>query len=93
MEPIGTLQTVSLGRWVNKEEWPSSSSGSCQFWAGFRRFPNGYTGVSEGEFSKEKTVVDRDRSSRIERAAQGAQGAQAQWLGMLQTLAAQIQRW
>jgi gas vesicle protein len=37
-------------------------------------------------------VVDRDRSSRIERAAQGAQGAQAEWLGMLQTLAEQIQK-
>jgi hypothetical protein len=31
-------------------------------------------------------------SSRMERAAEGAQGAQAEWLGMLQTLAEQIQR-
>jgi hypothetical protein len=37
-------------------------------------------------------VVDREMSSRIERAAEGAQGAQAEWLGMLQTLAEQIQR-
>ncbi len=37
-------------------------------------------------------MVDRDRSSRIERTAQGAQGAQAEWLGMLQGLAEQIQK-
>jgi gas vesicle protein len=59
---------------------------------GVPTFPNGYIRVSESEFRKEKTVVDRDRSSRIERAAQGAQGAQAEWLGMLQTLAEQIQK-
>ena len=37
-------------------------------------------------------MVDRDMSSQIERAAEGAQGAQAEWLGMLQTLAQQIQK-
>ena len=38
-------------------------------------------------------MVDRDRNSRIERAAEGVpQGAQAEWLGMLQTLAQQIQK-
>ena len=37
-------------------------------------------------------MVDRDMSSRMERAAEGAQGAQAEWLGMLRTLAEQIQR-
>jgi hypothetical protein len=37
-------------------------------------------------------VVDRDMSSRMERAAEGAQGAQAEWLGMLRTLAEQIQK-
>jgi uncharacterized phage infection (PIP) family protein YhgE len=36
--------------------------------------------------------VDRDMSSRMERAAEGAQGAQAEWLGMLRTLAEQIQK-
>jgi ATP-dependent Clp protease ATP-binding subunit ClpA len=36
--------------------------------------------------------MDRDVSTRMERAAEGAQGAQAEWLGMLQTLAEQIQR-
>ena len=35
--------------------------------------------------------MDRDMSSRMERAAEGAQGAQAEWLGMLRTLAEQIQ--
>jgi ATP-dependent Clp protease ATP-binding subunit ClpA len=43
-------------------------------------------------FSKEKIVIDRNSSSRMERAAEGAQGGQAEWLGMLQTLAEQIQR-
>jgi ATP-dependent Clp protease ATP-binding subunit ClpA len=37
-------------------------------------------------------VVDRDMGSRIERATEGAQGAQAEWLGMLRTLAEQIQK-
>jgi ATP-dependent Clp protease ATP-binding subunit ClpA len=37
-------------------------------------------------------VFDRNASSGMERAAEGAQGAQAQWLGMLQTLAEQIQK-
>jgi ATP-dependent Clp protease ATP-binding subunit ClpA len=36
--------------------------------------------------------MDRDARSRMERASEGAQGAQAEWLGMLQTLAEQIQR-
>jgi hypothetical protein len=31
--------------------------------------------------------MDRNASSRLEHAAQDAQGAQAQWLGMLQNLA------
>ena len=43
-------------------------------------------------FGKEKTMIDRNASSRMERAAEGAQGAQAEWLGMLQTLAEQIQK-
>jgi len=43
-------------------------------------------------FSKEKIVIDRNASSRMEHAAEGAQGAQAEWLGMLQTLAEQIQK-
>jgi len=43
-------------------------------------------------FGREKTVIDRNASSRMERAAEGAQGAQAEWLGMLQTLAEQIQK-
>jgi ATP-dependent Clp protease ATP-binding subunit ClpA len=37
-------------------------------------------------------VIDRNASSRMERAAEEAQGAQAEWLGMLQTLAEQIQK-
>jgi hypothetical protein len=37
-------------------------------------------------------VVDRDMSSRMERAAGRPEGAQAEWLGMLQTLAEQIQK-
>ena len=37
-------------------------------------------------------MIDRNASSRMERAAEGAQGAQAEWLGMLQTLAEQIQK-
>jgi ATP-dependent Clp protease ATP-binding subunit ClpA len=37
-------------------------------------------------------VVDRDMSNRMERAAEGAQGVQAEWLGMMRTLAEQIQR-
>ena len=37
-------------------------------------------------------MTDRNASSRMERAAEGAEGAQAQWLGMLQTLAEQIQK-
>ena len=36
--------------------------------------------------------MDREMSSRIEQATEGAQGAQAEWLGMLQTLAEQIQK-
>jgi excinuclease UvrABC ATPase subunit len=43
-------------------------------------------------FGKEKTVIDRNASSQMERAAEGAQGAQAEWLGMLQNLAEQIQK-
>jgi ATP-dependent Clp protease ATP-binding subunit ClpA len=37
-------------------------------------------------------MTDRSMRSQVERAAEGAQGAQAEWLGMLQTLAEQIQR-
>ncbi len=37
-------------------------------------------------------MIDRNASSRTERAAEGGQGAQAEWLGMLQTLAEQIQK-
>ena len=37
-------------------------------------------------------MVDREMSSRMERATEGAQGAQAEWLGMLQTLAEQIHK-
>jgi arsenate reductase-like glutaredoxin family protein len=37
-------------------------------------------------------VVDREVSSRIDRATEGVQGTQAEWLGMLQTLAEQIQK-
>ena len=37
-------------------------------------------------------MTDRNMRSQVERAAEGAQGAQAEWLGMLQTLAEQIQR-
>ena len=41
----------------------------------------------------EKTVMDRNTNSRIERAAQGApEGARAEWLAMLQDLAEQIQK-
>jgi ATP-dependent Clp protease ATP-binding subunit ClpA len=43
-------------------------------------------------FGKESSVIDRDAGRGMERAAEGAQGAQAQWLGMLQTLAEQIQK-
>ncbi len=37
-------------------------------------------------------MTDRNMSSQVERTAAEAQGAQAEWLGMLQTLAEQIQR-
>jgi ATP-dependent Clp protease ATP-binding subunit ClpA len=37
-------------------------------------------------------LTDRSMSSRVERAAEEARGSQAEWLGMLQTLAEQIQR-
>jgi ATP-dependent Clp protease ATP-binding subunit ClpA len=37
-------------------------------------------------------VFDSNASNPMGRAAEGAQGAQAEWLGMLQTLAEQIQR-
>jgi oligoendopeptidase F len=37
-------------------------------------------------------VMDRNASSRMEHAAQDVQGAQAEWLGMLQNLAEQIQK-
>ena len=37
-------------------------------------------------------MTDRSMSSRVEHAAEEARGSQAEWLGMLQTLAEQIQR-
>ena len=37
-------------------------------------------------------MMDRNARSRMEHAAQDAQGAQAEWLGMLQNLAEQIQK-
>jgi ATP-dependent Clp protease ATP-binding subunit ClpA len=37
-------------------------------------------------------LTDRNMSSRVEHAAEEARGSQAEWLGMLQTLAEQIQR-
>jgi ATP-dependent Clp protease ATP-binding subunit ClpA len=37
-------------------------------------------------------LTDRSMSSRVEHAAEEARGSQAEWLGMLQTLAEQIQR-
>ena len=43
-------------------------------------------------FSKERPVIDKNTSSRTERTAEGAQDAQAQWLGMLESLAEQIQK-
>jgi ATP-dependent Clp protease ATP-binding subunit ClpA len=43
-------------------------------------------------FGKERAVFDSNASNPMVRAAEGAQGAQAEWLGMLQTLAEQIQR-
>jgi excinuclease UvrABC ATPase subunit len=43
-------------------------------------------------FGKEKIVINRNASSRMERAAEGEHGAQAEWLGMLQNLAEQIQK-
>ena len=38
-------------------------------------------------FGKERAVFDSNASNPMGRAAEGAQGAQAEWLGMLQTLA------
>src|SRR5918998_1688680 len=43
-------------------------------------------------FEKERTMTDRNVSGRMERAREGAQGNQAEWLGMLETLAEQIQK-
>ena len=37
-------------------------------------------------------MTDGNMSGRAERAAEEARGTQAEWLGMLQTLAEQIQR-
>jgi excinuclease UvrABC ATPase subunit len=49
--------------------------------------------LSEARFRKEKTLMDRNTNTPIERAAQGApEGARAEWLGMLQGLAEQIQK-
>jgi hypothetical protein len=44
-------------------------------------------------FDKETSMMDRNAaSSRMEHAAQDAQGAQAEWLGAMQSLAEQIQK-
>src|SRR5215204_1884076 len=43
-------------------------------------------------FEKERTMTDRNVSGRMERARESAQGNQAEWLGMLETLAEQIQK-
>src|ERR671916_13229 len=43
-------------------------------------------------FEKERTMTDRNVSGRMERAREGAQGNQAEWLGMLESLADQIQK-
>src|SRR5215216_4009946 len=54
---------------------------------------SGYTRFYDAMFGKENMVMERNTNSRIERAAQGApQGARAEWLGMLQGLAEQIQQ-
>jgi hypothetical protein len=37
-------------------------------------------------------MMDRNRSGRMEDAAQDAQGSQAEWLGAMQSLAEQIQK-
>jgi len=37
-------------------------------------------------FDKETSMMDRNASSRMEHAAQDAQGAQAEWLGAMQSL-------
>jgi hypothetical protein len=60
---------------------------------GFQSSLNGYAKVSEVRFREEKTLMDRNTNSRIERAAQGApEAARAEWLSMLQGLAEQIQK-
>jgi hypothetical protein len=43
-------------------------------------------------FDKETSMMDRNASSRMVHAAQDAQGAQAEWLGAMQSLAEQIQK-
>jgi signal transduction histidine kinase len=43
-------------------------------------------------FDKETYMMDRNASSRMEHAAPDAQGAQAEWLGAMQSLAEQIQK-
>ena len=43
-------------------------------------------------FDKETYMMDRNASGRMEHAAQDAQGAQAEWLGAMQSLAQQIQK-
>src|SRR5919112_44399 len=43
-------------------------------------------------FEKERTMTDRNVSGRMERARESAQGNQAEWLGMLEVLAEQIQK-
>src|ERR671921_1248810 len=43
-------------------------------------------------FDKETYMMDRNASDRMEDAAQDAQGAQAEWLSAMQSLAQQIQK-
>jgi len=46
----------------------------------------------QATLDKETSMMDRNASSRMEHAAQDAQGAQAEWLGAMQSLAEQIQK-
>src|SRR5215217_2371362 len=53
---------------------------------------DGYTRTLQAMFDKETSMMDRNASSRMEHAAQDAQGAQAEWLGAMESLAEQIQK-
>jgi hypothetical protein len=48
-----------------------------------------HKGFRNAMFDKERSVMDRNASSRMEHTAEGAQ---AQWLGMMHNLAEQIQK-